>query len=711
MFNFKDFSMKKKITSGFAFVIVLSILMAGVSTVINMQATQGIRKMNQYSYLQETANRTLDNFNLARVHAATVIAIVDAQAAAAFNESIVKVDAEVDQMILQAKELNPVYEDSLTLMKQSLAQWGADTNEVIRLNQELEDKGTALMATQDGIHAAALSLLNSLPPQDASGANWQVALLTHDLTTAFTTSGDLVFHFQAQAYDSIVATLEQASVSAKGMAAFPLSADSQKYVGEITAGLATYQEYITSFKDYVLECEAYMVKSIEKSTAIAAGTAEFLKKLDNETTSIASSTQRTTTLGTIIVIAVAALVLVFSIIIASVLIKSILTPIRYLNDALGFIGEEGRLTLTQQEQQTLDELAKGKDEIGHSLFALQKLLGRLTYINNGLTAIAQGNLQQEITLVSNQDTMGLGMANMVANLNELFNEIQSASGQVASSSNMIASGAQALASGATQQAASVEELSVTLTRVQTQSEENSQLAKQTLEETQQAGLLMDESIECMHQMSSSMDEIKKSSQNIASVIKVIDDIAFQTNILALNAAVEAARAGQHGKGFAVVADEVRNLASKSSNAAKETSVLIQNSVNQVMQGAQITQKTEESLSKVNQLSQSSLENVTKISKSSVEQSQAIKEVSTVMEQISVVVQSNSATAQQSAASSQEMSAQSNILNRIVARFQLKDSSNAAMLAEHAPAQTNNNNFSTTYSEHRIEELDANSTLF
>ena len=192
---------------------------------------------------------------------------------------------------------------------------------------------------------------------------------------------------------------------------------------------------------------------------------------------------------------------------------------------------------------------------------------------------------------------------------------------------------------------------------------------------------MDESMGYMGEMSQSMQAIKNSSAEISQVIKVIDDIAFQTNILALNAAVEAARAGQHGKGFAVVAEEVRDLAAKSAEAAKETAGLIQKSVDQVNSGVQITSKVSKSMERVAQIAASNGGSINEIYQASLQQNEAITQINISIEQISQVVQGNSATAQQSAASSEELNAQSDLMARVVKNYKLRADVNGYELPE------------------------------
>ncbi|MCD8351997.1 MAG: methyl-accepting chemotaxis protein [Planctomycetaceae bacterium] len=232
-------------------------------------------------------------------------------------------------------------------------------------------------------------------------------------------------------------------------------------------------------------------------------------------------------------------------------------------------------------------------------------------------------------------------------------------------SEQLASGSESLSEGANEQAASLEETSSALEEMASMTRQNADNANKTKETAENSLRLISAGAENVHTVTAAMSEISESSEKISHIIKTIEEIAFQTNLLALNAAVEAARAGEAGKGFAVVADEVRNLASRSAQAAKDTSELIESTVLRVRAGSENVSHLANAFEGIETESQKVGRLVEEITAATNEQAQGVDQVNTAVAQMDKVTQSNAATAEQSAGAASELSQQSVDLNDLV----------------------------------------------
>jgi len=323
---------------------------------------------------------------------------------------------------------------------------------------------------------------------------------------------------------------------------------------------------------------------------------------------------------------------------------------------------------------------RSKDELGCLADAFRDMAGIIKDIiadaSRMLSEMADSNFdvrtKAEERYVGDFQGLLLSIRKQNHGLSGTISQINSSADQVSAGASQVSYGAQALSQGATEQAASVQQLAATIAGISQQVKETAENARTARNQSNAAGGKVEECNRQMQDMTKAMEEITRTSNEISKIIKTIEDIAFQTNILALNAAVEASRAGTAGKGFAVVADEVRNLASKSAEASKDTSDLIESVMGAVSQGTNITNATAKSLVQVVEEVRATSATVDKIANAAESQAGAVEQVSVGVDQISSVVQTNSATAVESAAASEELSSQAEMLKKLVSKFVLRD---------------------------------------
>ena len=387
-------------------------------------------------------------------------------------------------------------------------------------------------------------------------------------------------------------------------------------------------------------------------------------------------------------------VIVVSIVILFIVVLSVLI-VTYLRGSIKYITNVSRRIAAGELALKIDKKRKSRDEIGKLSTATEQILiqlnayvGYIDEITATLTAMAEGdmNIALKYDYAGQFKSIKDAFSDISETLGGTLMTIRSASEQVKGGAAMIASGAQTLAQGSTEQASAVEQLSSTVDSVAEETGKNAESIKSAVESMHTTLKKIEESNAYMERMLESMNSIGQTSNRIRTVIKLIDDIAFQTNILALNAAVEAARAGQYGKGFAVVAAEVKNLATKSADAANQTSELIGSSIKSVEEGVKIAKNTADALSDVSDKVIRVNTVFTGISASSLNQAKAMKEIKAGISQISSVILTNSATAEESASASQELSGQAELLYSEAAHFRMEGEKPAVnrmiMLAKH-----------------------------
>ncbi len=324
--------------------------------------------------------------------------------------------------------------------------------------------------------------------------------------------------------------------------------------------------------------------------------------------------------------------------------------------------------------QSRDELGVLAHDFNQVTVRLRDYVAYIQEISDKLREIAAGNLAftLENQYTGEFEKIKIALDEISDSMNNTMGRLNAASREVAAGAAQVANGATTLSQGSTEQAAEVDVLAGHISSVSDSVHKIAQGAQEARRISQEvkSGLLT--SNDKMQNMTAVIRQISDKSSEIHKIVKTIEDIAFQTNILALNAAVEAARAGAAGKGFAVVADEVRALAGKSSEAAKETTVLLSQTVESMDEGVSAAQDTADSMLKVVTRADEMNKLIDNIADYTREQDANAAEITHGIEQISTVVQTNVATAEESAAASEELSGQAAMLRELVSKFRLRE---------------------------------------
>lgn len=407
--------------------------------------------------------------------------------------------------------------------------------------------------------------------------------------------------------------------------------------------------------------KANVVKLVGILDQVAAITEEQVSDNESSLMSAVSMTELISFLTILVILVVCVLLLLY-------VIGSIIEPLQTVTESSRNLSE-GNLDF-HIDVNSENEIGVLADSLNTSVQNLKLYISDITEV---LDDMAAGNLGRESHIQYIGDFVQIQKAiGAISNeLSQTMEQIHSSATQVDSGSNQVAVGAQSLAQGATEQASEVDNLQQMIEQITDQINNNAESAAITTEEADKVGEKITICNNQMHEMADAMEQISACSGEISKIIKTIEDIAFQTNILALNAAVEAARAGSAGKGFAVVADEVRNLAAKSADAAKDTTQLIEKTLQMVENGSNLTNLTQESLGSVVEGAELVTDQIKIISDASKEQEVAINRIKDSISQISTVIQSNSATSEESAAASEELAGQAQILKGLIGKFQLK----------------------------------------
>ena len=370
---------------------------------------------------------------------------------------------------------------------------------------------------------------------------------------------------------------------------------------------------------------------------------------------------------TAVILVLSFLLLIITVVFCFFITKGITEPVREVREAARNLAE-GNLSI-QLKYRSGDELGELADSFRETISALNDYVSA---VEEGFLAVGNGKLNYHPETAFKGDFVALGkaMEQITSLLNRAIMQIACTADQVAGGSEQVAGGAQVLSQGATEQAGSMEELAANINEISDSVKSNANDSVMTSKKVDEVSGLVTRSSDEMKAMVHAILEIRENSSAIGSIVKEIEDIAFQTNILALNASVEAARAGEAGRGFSVVASEVRHLAAKTREASGMMARLAAQTTEKVDGGTSAADKTARALDKVVKGTEEIGAMVDRISRSSVRQAESIIQIRQSMEMVSEIVQGNSATAEESAASSEELSAQAQVLKKLVEEFEL-----------------------------------------
>ncbi len=396
---------------------------------------------------------------------------------------------------------------------------------------------------------------------------------------------------------------------------------------------------------------------------------------DKESQAFIDDANQTSNRTMLILIGIGVAVAIVIVVLALLAARNISGPINQCVDRLRLLAQ-GDLKSPLPHIESRDEAGELSSSMNE---AITKIVAYIKDIDKAMGEMAKGNfdLAPSEPFIGDFKSIENSISSFIVSISDTLTQINMAAMQVSNGSEQVSSGAQALAQGATEQASSVQQLSASIAEISEQVKLNAANSNKAKEMANKAANAVESSNTQMQKLMSAMNEINDKSGQIGKIIKTIEDIAFQTNILALNAAVEAARAGAAGKGFAVVADEVRNLASKSGEAAKNTTELIEGSIAAVDNGTRLAEETAKELLGIVDGTSATTQLIGEVTQASNEQAVSIAQINQGIEQISSVVQTNSATSEESAAASEELSGQATLMRELISKFKVKNINNTA----------------------------------
>ncbi len=432
--------------------------------------------------------------------------------------------------------------------------------------------------------------------------------------------------------------------------------------------------HVNAYKDYVegamelvnngqLDTAIQELQTTGLQTATDAETVlrEIIEQMDKDSEAADQRIELQVNALFVIMVGICVVSIIIAMIYCSILTRAITVPIAKLSVA------SKKLAYGDVE---VDCTKTSEDDLGALLDDFAHMAGNIKEQARIAEMISHGDLTVKVEPRGESDILGKALKKLVTDNNITLGNIAESTKQVTLESGQVAAASQSLAQGSTEQASALEQVSVSMSEIAEHTKNNATEADEANQLVHNVKEMAVTGNGEMRSMIDAMNDINESSMSISKIIKVIDDIAFQTNMLALNAAVEAARAGEAGKGFAVVAEEVRDLAAKSTAAASETADLIETSISKVNHGAGLVDRTAKSLNEIVLSIDKIVDLISDIASASNNQATAVAQINQAIGQVSQVVQTNSATSEECAAASEELSSQAAALRTLMSSYKL-----------------------------------------
>ncbi len=689
----KNLRVRTKIFLGFAIVILALLIVTVVVAVSSLGNIGNVNDIEAVVKFNVQSNTMLDNFNNARAAASVLSNVESDQMYTEFAGEIDKAKAEASALsrLVNENSILKEYSDEISEIQSALDTYDSAIDSVqsgreqqTAIYADNAAKGAKMTDSFHEMYGVEAKRLEALAGGEVSGGSVGEAIRIGIATAA---AADLEMELSSLRRQ-VVPLLNKGDVTGVGeirekwiefekrvSERIEESAGSTRdMLTEAHGDLLAYLQNMDTFYALIQQIHADTASADSARTKLMSVLTGLLEQLDNAAFKSIDTAKQSSTVSFIIILIIAIAAIAIGVIFAIIVSRGISKPLGQMAQAAKKLAV-GDLDIAVN----IDT----KDEIGELAVTMGEVVGTMSNQAAILNSIASRDLSVNPVPLSEKDVVGHSLVTLVDKLNEVFAEINQASRMVSGGSEQVAQDSQHLAEGATSQAAAVEELSSNIGEVSSHTAQNAEMANKASSLAQSIMAIAETGSRHMDDMMKSVLEINEASASISKVIKVIDDLAFQTNILALNAAVEASRAGQFGKGFAVVAEEVRSLAAKSADAARDTGLLISNSMEKSELGTRIAKDTAASLKKIVDGINESSQIVMEISNLSSGQASAIRQIESGIEQVSDVVQANAATAEESASASRDLSAQAVLLANVIGQFKLKGNLNSR--SEMAPS--------------------------